>query len=304
MQTVVAPKWNARTLGDRYEVTLEEKLIPRLGLKNLECFDAQRWQYQEELAKRRRERNAIQKRRDRGSAKEKNQTMTQTADVVILRRMPCGTPSNMRDRVVSSHQRQQLLYNWMTGKGWFAIPDLAKVSTLRRDIPVYDKHGDRTIERTLHRDADELIRLGFFIERKVILPDGTPRREVRQAVKSENVEKGRKGGSQSALTISCPQTEGTPSKSPVFPVCGRVCLRVFVSHRKQRRNRCKCCVRRPGTAYHFVSAGATPVPSQMVHETKVSPVSGRTIILTTMAHIPRDLDGNKLCVCCHDPPVQ
>ena len=159
MQTVVAPKWNARTLGDRYEVTLEEKLIPRLGLKNLECFDAQRWQYQEELAERRRERNAIQKRRDRGSAKEKNQTMTQTADVVILRRMPCGTPSNMRDRVVSSHQRQQLLYNWMTGKGWFAIPDLAKVSTLRRDIPVYDKHGDRTIERTLHRDADELIRL-------------------------------------------------------------------------------------------------------------------------------------------------
>lgn len=33
MQTVVAPKWNARTLGDRFEVTLEEKLIPQLGLK-------------------------------------------------------------------------------------------------------------------------------------------------------------------------------------------------------------------------------------------------------------------------------
>jgi hypothetical protein len=31
--------------------------------------------------------------------------------------------------------------------------------------------------------------------------------------------------------------------------------------------------------------GATPEPSQMVHEAKVSRVSGRTIILTTMAHI-------------------
>lgn len=31
--------------------------------------------------------------------------------------------------------------------------------------------------------------------------------------------------------------------------------------------------------------GVTPVPSPMVHEAKVSRVSGRTIILTTMAHI-------------------
>jgi hypothetical protein len=189
-QTVVAPKWNARTLGDRYEVTLEEKLIPRLGLKNLECFDAQRWQYQEELAKRRRARDAIRKRRDRSTAKEKNQTMTQTADVIIMRRMPRGTPSNMRDLVVSSHQRQQLLYNWMIGKEWLAIADLARVSTLRRDVPAYDRRGMRTIERTLHRDADALIRLGFFIERKVILPNGAPRREVRQAATARRAREG------------------------------------------------------------------------------------------------------------------
>jgi hypothetical protein len=188
MQTVVAPNWSARTLGDRYEVTLEEKLIPRLGLKNLECFDAQRWQYQEELAKRRRARNAIQKRRERGLAKEKNQAMTQTADVVILRRVPRGTPSNMRDLVVSSHQRQQLLYNWMICEGWLAIPDLARVSTLRRDIPAYDKHGVRTIERMLHRDADELIGLGLLIERKVITPNGTSRREVRRAASARRAQ--------------------------------------------------------------------------------------------------------------------
>jgi hypothetical protein len=194
MQTVVAPNWSARTLGDRYEVTLEEKLIPRLGLKNLECFDAQRWEYQEELAKRRRARNAIQKRRERRTAKEKNQAMTQTADVIILRRVPRGTPSNMRDLVVSSHQRQQLFYNWMTGvNGWLAIPHMARHTTLRRDIPAYDKHGVRTIERTLHRDADELIRLGLLIERKVAVPNGAPRREVRHAVKSENTKRARGG---------------------------------------------------------------------------------------------------------------
>lgn len=116
--------------------------------------------------------------------------MTQTADVIIMRRVPRGTPSNMRDLVVSSHQRQQSLYNWMTGKGWLAISDLARVSTLRHDVPAYDRREVHTIERTLRRDADELVGLGLVIERKVILPNGAPRREVRQAVKGARRARG------------------------------------------------------------------------------------------------------------------
>jgi hypothetical protein len=44
-------------------------------------------------------------------------------------------------------------------------------------------------------------------------------------------------------------------KNPIFP--GLRTGRVLVSlcpHAKQRRNPHKCCVRRPETAYHFVSA--------------------------------------------------
>jgi hypothetical protein len=180
-----SPGWSARTLGDHFEVTLEEKLIERLGLRNIEAFDAPRWQYQQEFVKRRRQRDAERKRRNRAQAKQEHQ-MSMQADTIIMRAAPSGTPISARDMVEACHQRQRLLYNWMTGKGWRPISDLAK-GILRRDIPAYDRGLDRrrrtqrSLEQTLHRDADDLVALGLFIERKIAGPNGgLPRREVRQ----------------------------------------------------------------------------------------------------------------------------
>jgi len=111
--------------------------------------------------------------------------MTTEADTIIMRMVPRGTPSNAVDMVEASHKRQRSLYNWMTSKGWRAIPDLAR-GQLRRDIPAYDRRDRHTVERMLRRDADELVRLGLFIERKVAGPNGgLPRREVRQAMESD-----------------------------------------------------------------------------------------------------------------------
>jgi hypothetical protein len=54
--------WTSRTLGDLFEVTLVEKLDPGLDLRNVECFDADRWKYKERLKERQRVRDANRKR--------------------------------------------------------------------------------------------------------------------------------------------------------------------------------------------------------------------------------------------------
>lgn len=190
-RTVVGPHWNARDLGDLFEVTLEEKLA--CGLRNLEAFDADRWQYQEQLAKRRRLRDAQRKQMKRRETKKMNNTTTTKTDTLISRTMPTGTPPHARDMVEACYQRQRLLYDWMTGKGWVAIADLAR-GTLRQEVPAYDQGLDqrrrdlRSLEQTLHRDVDDLVDIGLLIERKMAGPKGgLPRREIRQAVDNDGV---------------------------------------------------------------------------------------------------------------------
>jgi hypothetical protein len=177
----VSPGWNARTLGEHFGVTMKEKFD--LDLRNLDAFDADRWQYLRALAERQRLKDAERGRHRRARAKQEKQ-MTTAADNIIMRPAPPGTPWNMIDMIEASHARQRALYNWATGKDWLAIYDMARDS-LRRDVPAYDRPDVHTIERMLRRDIDELIRLGLFDQRKVAKPanGGPPRRVFRQAIR-------------------------------------------------------------------------------------------------------------------------
>jgi hypothetical protein len=143
---------NPRTLGDLFEVTKDEKLD--YDLRNIECYDADRWEIQEALRVRKRDRNRgwmADRRREKARRK--------TARVVSV--IPAGSNAKPIDTFSPGHRQ---FYAWLDGKSRQTIHDMAIAfrndPNIGRD-PTGRRIGHSATMRKLHRYADDLVEVGL-----------------------------------------------------------------------------------------------------------------------------------------------
>jgi hypothetical protein len=170
MAIVARGQWNDRTLGDLFEVTKQEKL--NYDLRNIECYDADRWEVQEALAARKRERNKgwmAQSRLKKAEHKAR-----------AVRALPPG--SNVKP-ISEFPAGPRLVYASLDGKGSQTIHDLA--CALRSDSsagrgPEGHRLKHAAIMRKIHRWVDPLVEGGLVGEEYVPFDRGPRMRRVRR----------------------------------------------------------------------------------------------------------------------------
>lgn len=118
MAEVRTARWSNRTLGDLFEVTLEEKLDRTLNLRNLECYEADRWRVQEERQIRDRPANSAKVARWR--AKQPKPQPKAVERVVFV--LP---PSSNAKRIETFGPGEQAVYMWLSAKGKRTISAMA-----------------------------------------------------------------------------------------------------------------------------------------------------------------------------------
>jgi hypothetical protein len=148
-------EWGKRSLGDRYEVTLEEKV--NLGLRNIEAYDANRWQVQEAIRARRREKDAAGRRRKRHAARLAEEQERRA------RQMRAARPGANTKPIAEFSARHQRVYGRLEGKGWVTIAALVEVLL---DHPDFVGVTKQSLRPAIHRIADDLVE-GGLIESKI-----------------------------------------------------------------------------------------------------------------------------------------